>query len=126
VETTTDEIYAEISLLSDTSVCMEGAIERTVDLTFFDGYNQLIEELEKIFDIKGKLHTHNQWKIFFIDADGDTMVFGDDPWIKFCNMAKEIFICSKNDAKIGNADNKFPEGDPTSTTKFLPPDVNNN
>ena len=41
-------------------------------------------------------------------------------------MAKEIFICSKNDAKIGDADNKFSEGDPTLTTTILPPDVNNN
>ncbi|CAN6823632.1 unnamed protein product [Brassica oleracea] len=53
---------------------------------------------------------HNQWKIVFINADGDMILLGDDPWLKFCNTAKEIFICSKNDAKIGDADNKFSEG----------------
>ncbi|WZZ73072.1 hypothetical protein YC2023_084442 [Brassica napus] len=84
-------------------------VEEKVDDIQTKSHTKLIEELERIFDIKGKLHTHNQWKIFFIDADGDTMVFGDDLWLKFCNMAKEIFICSKNDAKIGNAYNKFPE-----------------
>ena len=42
-------------------VRMEGAMERTVDLSIFDGYNQLIDELERLFDIKGKLHIHNQW-----------------------------------------------------------------
>uniref|UniRef100_A0A0D3BS34 Auxin response factor n=1 Tax=Brassica oleracea var. oleracea TaxID=109376 RepID=A0A0D3BS34_BRAOL len=105
-----------------TKVCMEGAVERTMDLTVFDGYNQLIDELERLFDIKDKLHMHNQWKIVFINADGDMMLFGDDPW----PTAKEIFIYSENDAKIVNADNKFAEGDPRLTTTILPPDVNNN
>ncbi|KAF3552610.1 hypothetical protein DY000_02008514 [Brassica cretica] len=107
-------------------VRMEGVVERTVNLSIFDGYNQLIDELERLFDIKGKLHMHNQWKIVFINADGDMILLGDDPWLKFCNTAKEIFIWSKNDAKIGDADNKFSEGDPTVTTTILPPDVNNN
>ncbi|CAN6984865.1 unnamed protein product [Brassica oleracea var. botrytis] len=111
---------------SHTKVRMEGSVERTVDLSVFDGYNQLTDELERLFDIKGKLHMHNQWKIVFINADGDMMLLGDDPWLKFCNMAKEIFICSKNDAKIGDADNKFSKGHPTLTTTIFPPDVNNN
>ena len=45
---------------------------------------------------------------------------------KFCNTAKEIFIYSESDAKIGNEDNKFAEGGPMLTTTILPPDVNNN
>ncbi|CAG7869865.1 unnamed protein product [Brassica rapa] len=104
-----EEKVDHIQTRSHTKVRMEGAMERTVDLSIFDGYNQLIDELERLFDIKGKLHIHNQWKIVFINADGDIMLLGDDPWPKFCNTAKEIFICSKNDAKIGDADNKFSE-----------------
>ncbi|KAH0922320.1 hypothetical protein HID58_022338 [Brassica napus] len=118
-----EEKVDHIQTRSHTKVRMEGAMERTVDLSIFDGYNQLIDELERLFDIKGKLHIHNQWKIVFINADGDIMLLGDDPWPKFCNTAKEIFICSKNDAKIGDADNKFSEGDPILTTTNLPPDV---
>ncbi|KAG2324983.1 hypothetical protein Bca52824_007711 [Brassica carinata] len=121
-----EEKVDHIQNKSHTKVCMEGAVERTVDLTVFDGYNQLIDELEILFDIKGKLHMQNQWKIVFKDADGDTMLFRDDPWLKFCNMVKEILICSKSDAKIANADDKFSEGDPTLTITFIPPDVNNN
>ncbi|KAL0737200.1 hypothetical protein Bca4012_013410 [Brassica carinata] len=117
-----DHIHTKIH----TKVRMEGAVEKIVDLTVFDGYNQLIDELERLFDIKGKLHMHNQWEIIFLDADGEIMLFGDDSWLKICNMAKEIFICSKNDAKIGNEDNKFSKDDPALTTTFLPPDVNNN
>ncbi|CAN7078765.1 unnamed protein product, partial [Brassica oleracea var. botrytis] len=121
-----EEKVDQIQTKTHTKVCMEGAAERTMDLTIFDGYNQLIDELERLFDIKDMLHMHNQWKIVFINADGDMMLLGDDPWPKFCNTAKEIFIYSENDAKRGNADNKFAEGDPRLTTTILPPDVNNN
>ncbi|CAG7862209.1 unnamed protein product, partial [Brassica rapa] len=121
-----DEKIDHVQARSHTKVHMEGVIERTVDLTIFDGYNQLIDELERLFDMKGELHMHNKWKMFFIYDDGDMMILGDDPWTKFCYMAKEIFICSKKDIKIGIADNRFSEGDPTLTTTILPPDVNNN
>ncbi|KAJ4881333.1 putative auxin response factor 21 [Raphanus sativus] len=109
----------------DLTVRMEGGVERTVDLTVFDGYNELIAELERLFDIKGTLLMHNQWKIVFINTDGDMILLGDDPWL-FFNTAKEIFICSKIGAKIGNEDNRFSEGDLTLTATILPPDVNNN
>ncbi|KAF8104449.1 hypothetical protein N665_0172s0079 [Sinapis alba] len=121
-----EEKVDHIQTRSYTKVHMEGAMSRTVDLTVFGGYNQLIDELERLFDIKGKLHMQNQWKIVFLNADGDMMFLGDDPWLKFFNTAKEIFICSKNDTKKRNEDNKFSEGDPTLTTTILPPDVNNN
>ncbi|KAF8048135.1 hypothetical protein N665_2650s0002 [Sinapis alba] len=75
-----------------TKVHME-SIVRTVDLTSFDGYNHMIVELEKLFNIKGKLQ--NQWKLTFKDDEGDMMLIGDDPWPEFCNMVKEIFILSK-------------------------------
>ncbi|KAF8100518.1 hypothetical protein N665_0222s0017 [Sinapis alba] len=121
-----EEKVDHIQTRSYTKVRMEEGLEKTVDLTVFDGYNQLIDELERLFDIKDKLHIHNQWKIFFLNADGDMMLLGDDPWPKFFNTAKEIIICSKPDAKKRNEDNKFSEGDPTLTTSILPPDVNNN
>ncbi|KAF8087596.1 hypothetical protein N665_0576s0004 [Sinapis alba] len=90
-----EEKVDHIQTRSYTKVRIEGALGRTVDLTVFDGYNQLIDEIERLFDIKGKLHMHNQWKIVFINADGDMMLLGDDPWPKFFNMAKEIVIFSK-------------------------------
>ncbi|KAH0910379.1 hypothetical protein HID58_033700 [Brassica napus] len=79
---------------SNTKVHMEGVV-RTMDLTIFDGYNHMIVELEKLFNIEGKLQMHNQWKLTFKYNEGDTMLVGDDPWPKFCNNVKEIFICSK-------------------------------
>ncbi|ESQ38445.1 hypothetical protein EUTSA_v10029379mg [Eutrema salsugineum] len=86
------------STRSRIKVHMQGvAIGRAVDLTILDGYNQLIDELEKLFDLKDELHTRNQWEIIFTDDEGDMMLVGDDPWPKFCNMVKKIFICSKEE-----------------------------
>ncbi|KAF8112185.1 hypothetical protein N665_0066s0059 [Sinapis alba] len=83
----------EISFTTrSTKVHMESVV-RTVDLTAFDGYNHMIVELEKLFNIKGKLQ--NQWKLTFKDNEGDMMLVGDDPWPEFCNTVKEIFILSK-------------------------------
>ncbi|KAL0712906.1 hypothetical protein Bca4012_019884 [Brassica carinata] len=70
-----DEKVDHVQARSRTKVHMEGVIERTVDLTIFDGYNQLIDELERLFDIKGELHTLNQWKFFSY-----MMILGNDPW----------------------------------------------
>ncbi|WZZ14260.1 hypothetical protein YC2023_107349 [Brassica napus] len=65
---------------SSTKVHMEGVV-RTVDLTDFDGYNHMILELEKLFNIEGKLHMHSQWKLTFKVHEGDMMLVGDDSWL---------------------------------------------
>lgn len=60
---------------------MQGvAVGRAVDLTMFNGYDQLIDELEELFEIKGQLQNRNKWKVIFTDNDGDKMLVGDDPW----------------------------------------------
>ncbi|KAL9858618.1 putative transcription factor ARF family [Arabidopsis thaliana] len=76
-----------------TKVQMQGVtIERAVDLSVLNGYDQLILELEELFDLKGQLQTRNQWEIAFTDSDDDKMLVGDDPWPEFCNMVKKILI----------------------------------
>ncbi|KAG2314937.1 hypothetical protein Bca52824_018059 [Brassica carinata] len=82
-----EEKFDHIQTRNHTKVHMEGAVERTVDLTVFDGYNQLIDGLERLFDIKGTLHMHNQWKIVFINTDGDKMLLGEDPWLCMTGLA---------------------------------------
>ncbi|KAL8138786.1 hypothetical protein V2J09_004787 [Rumex salicifolius] len=81
-------------------VQMQGfAVGRAVDLMSLEGYNQLIDEFEKMFDIKGELQSRDKWEIVFTDDEGDMMLAGDDPWPEFCNMAKRILICSSHDVK---------------------------
>lgn len=60
---------------------MQGvAVGRAVDLTMFEEYDQLIDELEEMFEIKGELRPRNKWEIVFTDDEGDMMLAGDDPW----------------------------------------------
>lgn len=62
-------------------VQMQGiAVGRAVDLTALEGYDQLIDELEEMFEIKGELQPRNKWEIVFTDDEGDMMLVGDDPW----------------------------------------------
>ncbi|XP_010529649.1 PREDICTED: auxin response factor 9-like isoform X2 [Tarenaya hassleriana] len=90
-------------------VQMKGvAVGRAVDLTVLEGYYQLFDELEKLFDIRGELRPRNLWEIVYTDDEGDMMLVGDDPWTEFCKMAKRIFICSKEDVKKMNTGDKLP------------------
>ncbi|WZZ25569.1 hypothetical protein YC2023_008970 [Brassica napus] len=85
---------------SRTKVQMQGVpVGRAVDLTLINGYVELIDDLEKLFDIEGELKSRNQWEIVFTDDEGDMMLVGDDPWPEFCNMVKRIFIWSKEEVK---------------------------
>ena len=60
---------------------MQGvAVGRAVDLSMLEGYSQLIDELEEMFDIKGQLCPRNKWEIVFTDDEGDMMLLGDDLW----------------------------------------------
>lgn len=62
-------------------VQMQGvAVGRAVDLTVLKGYNDLIDELEKMFEIKGELCPQNKWAVVFTDDENDMMLVGDDPW----------------------------------------------
>lgn len=60
---------------------MQGvAVGRAVDLTILESYDQLIDELEELFDIKGELRPRAKWEVVFTDDEGDMMLVGDDPW----------------------------------------------
>ncbi|XP_045794323.1 auxin response factor 18-like [Trifolium pratense] len=99
----------QINSRSCTKVQMQGvAVGRAVDLTALHGYGELIDELEKLFDIKGHIKPRNKWEIVFTDDEGDMMLVGDDPWPEFCNMVKRIFICSSQDVHKMSTGTKLP------------------
>ncbi|MBA0831813.1 hypothetical protein Goarm_016250, partial [Gossypium armourianum] len=90
-------------------VHMQGiAVGRAIDLTALKGYNDLINELEKMFEIKGELCRSGQWSIVFTDDEGDMMLVGDDPWVEFCKMVRKIFIYSSEEVKKISTRCKFP------------------
>ncbi|PRQ58506.1 putative transcription factor ARF family [Rosa chinensis] len=86
-----------VSTRSRTKVHMQGvAVGRAVDLTALKGYDDLINELEKMFEIKGELRPANKWAVVFTDDENDMMLLGDDQWQDFCRTVKKIFIYSSD------------------------------
>lgn len=52
-----------------------------MDLTKFNNYDELIAELDELFEFNGELKTRNRsWLVVYTDDEGDMMLVGDDPW----------------------------------------------
>ncbi|XP_039031654.1 auxin response factor 18-like isoform X1 [Hibiscus syriacus] len=103
-ETSTKKMQAKQSASTSartrTKVHMQGiAVGRAVDLTVLKGYDDLVNELEKMFDIDGELCPRGKWSVVFTDDEGDMMLVGDDPWMDFCKMVRKIFIYSIEEVK---------------------------
>nr|XP_009387025.1 PREDICTED: auxin response factor 23 isoform X2 [Musa acuminata subsp. malaccensis] len=92
------------STRSCTKVHKQGiALGRSVDLSKFSGYDELIAELDQIFDFKGALLAPNKnWLVVYTDNEGDMMLVGDDPWNEFCNMVRKIYIYTREEVQSMN------------------------
>ncbi|EOX99641.1 Auxin response factor 2 isoform 2 [Theobroma cacao] len=76
------------------------AVGRSVDLTKFNGYDELIAELDRTFEFDGELISPNKkWLVVFTDDEDDMMLVGDDPWKEFCTMVRRIFIYTGEEIK---------------------------
>ncbi|XP_009386645.2 auxin response factor 9 isoform X3 [Musa acuminata AAA Group] len=90
-------------------VHMQGiGVGRAVDLANFEGYDELMLELEQMFEIKGELRCHNKWEVVFNDDDGVMMLVGDYPWPVFCKLARKIFIYASEEVKKMEPKSKLP------------------
>ncbi|XP_027349388.1 auxin response factor 24-like [Abrus precatorius] len=73
------------------------ALGRAVDLSRFPGYDELISELDSMFDFGGSLiNGSSGWQVTCIDDDGDMMLLGDYPWQDFQSMVQKMIICPKD------------------------------
>ncbi|GMP34275.1 hypothetical protein CsSME_00007213 [Camellia sinensis var. sinensis] len=92
------------STRSFTKVHKQGiALGRSVDLTKFSNYEELIAELDQLFEFNGELKARNKnWLIVFTDDEGDMMLVGDDPWPEFCGMVRKINIYTREEVQRMN------------------------
>ncbi|KAG6503192.1 hypothetical protein ZIOFF_035503 [Zingiber officinale] len=92
------------STRSCTKVHKQGiALVRSVDLTKFNGYEELVAELDQMFGFEGALVAANKtWLVVYTDNEGDMMLVGDDPWHEFCNMVRKIFIYTHEEVQRMN------------------------
>ncbi|XP_057966281.1 auxin response factor 4-like isoform X2 [Malania oleifera] len=84
---------------SCTKVLKHGtALGRSVDLTHFNGYDELICELDKMFEFNGGLIDGGcGWHVTYRDNEGDMMLIGSYPWQEFRAMVRKILIYPKEE-----------------------------
>lgn len=98
------KVHTVVSTRSCTKVHKQGiALGRSVDLTKFNDYDELIAELDVIFEFNGELKSRNKnWLVVYTDDEGDMMLVGDDPWQEFCGMVRKIFIYTREEVQRMN------------------------
>ncbi|KAH8489244.1 hypothetical protein H0E87_024764 [Populus deltoides] len=101
------------AIRSCTKVLKYGTVPgRSVDLTQFDGYNELICELDLMFDFQGSLIDETSgWYVVYSDNEGDMMQIKDCPWQEFQLTVRRIFISPKED--IGKLNPQSPNPSPS-------------
>ncbi|XP_017247345.1 auxin response factor 8 isoform X2 [Daucus carota subsp. sativus] len=85
-------------------VYKSGSVGRSLDITRFNSYNELREELGQMFAIEGFLEDPQRsgWQLVFVDRENDVLLLGDDPWEAFVNNVWYIKILSPEDVqKLG-------------------------
>ncbi|KAL2462326.1 Auxin response factor 2 [Abeliophyllum distichum] len=92
------------STRSCTKVHKQGtALGRSVDLAKFNNYDELIAELDTLFEFNGELKAPKKnWLVVYTDDEDDMMLVGDDPWEEFCSMVRKILICTKEEVQRMN------------------------
>ncbi|XWS25880.1 hypothetical protein CRYUN_Cryun27aG0105700 [Craigia yunnanensis] len=65
-----------------TKVQKAGSVGRSIDVTSFKNYDELISAIECMFGLKGLLDDPrgSGWKLVYMDYENDVLLVGDDPW----------------------------------------------
>ncbi|GAB4825440.1 ADP-ribosylation factor 4 [Ancistrocladus abbreviatus] len=77
-----------------------GLVGRAIDLSKLNSYDELLNELERLFGMDGLLRDPtNGWQILYTDSENDMMVVGDDPWNEFCEVVSKIHIYTQDEVQ---------------------------
>ncbi|KAJ4879505.1 Auxin response factor 19 [Raphanus sativus] len=79
-----------------TKVQKRGSVGRSIDVTRYSGYEELRNDLARMFGIQGQLEDPrpSDWKLVYTDHENDILLVGDDPWEEFVNCVQKIKILS--------------------------------
>ena len=63
-------------------VYKSASLGRSLDITRFNSYHELRQELGQMFGIEGFLENPQRsgWQLVFVDRENDVLLLGDDPW----------------------------------------------
>ncbi|PKI51993.1 hypothetical protein CRG98_027645, partial [Punica granatum] len=75
-------------------------VGRAIDLSRLTNYGDLLDELEKLFGMKGLLRDPNRgWRILYTDSENDVMAIGDEPWHEFIDVVSKIHIYTEEEVE---------------------------
>ncbi|ONK66061.1 uncharacterized protein A4U43_C06F3760 [Asparagus officinalis] len=79
-----------------TKVQKRGSVGRSIDVTRYRGYDDLRQDLARMFGIEGQLEDPHRtdWKLVYVDHENDILLVGDDPWEEFVTCVQSIKILS--------------------------------
>lgn len=63
-------------------VYKRGAVGRSIDVTRYSDYEELKQDLARMFGIEGQMEDRGRvgWKLVYVDHENDVLLVGDDPW----------------------------------------------
>ncbi|XP_019432536.1 PREDICTED: auxin response factor 5-like [Lupinus angustifolius] len=84
-----------------TKVQKAGSVGRSIDVTTFKNYEELISAIECMFGLYGLLNDTkgSGWKLVYVDYESDVLLVGDDPWEEFVGCVRCIRILSPSEVK---------------------------
>ncbi|PHT49754.1 Auxin response factor 12 [Capsicum baccatum] len=98
------QVDAQTATRTFVKVYKSGSVGRSLDITRFNSYHELRQELGQMFGIEGFLENPQRsgWQLVFVDRENDVLLLGDDPWEAFVNNVWYIKILSPEDVqKLG-------------------------
>ncbi|XP_058725365.1 auxin response factor 5 [Vicia villosa] len=84
-----------------TKVQKAGSVGRSIDVTTFKNYGELICAIECMFGLDGLLNDTkgSGWKLVYVDYESDVLLVGDDPWEEFVGCVRCIRILSPTEVQ---------------------------
>jgi auxin response factor len=84
-----------------TKIQKAGCVGRSIDVSGFTNYDDLLSEIESMFGLEGLLNNSkgSGWKLVYVDFENDVLLVGDDPWAEFVGCVRCIRILSPSEVK---------------------------
>ncbi|KAJ6840462.1 auxin response factor 11 [Iris pallida] len=84
-----------------TKVQKVGSVGRSIDVTRFKNYRELVSAIASMFGLEGQLDDSrgSEWKLVYVDYENDVLLVGDDPWEEFVNCVRCIKILSPSEVQ---------------------------
>ncbi|KAK9699569.1 hypothetical protein RND81_08G182000 [Saponaria officinalis] len=92
-----------------TKVYKRGAVGRSIDVTRYSDYDELKQDLARMFGLVGQMEDRGRvgWKLVYVDHENDVLLVGDDPWEDFVNCVRCIKILSPQEVQQMSLDGDF-------------------